>query len=343
MTWGANRRRTFSGRFGYSTQVFDAEGQALTPERQLSVWNYDSVARPEADANAAGDAAVIAGYDNDQGFTGLVSRRFAASGEPAGPTVSRASPFTGSLVDSGDAAVAPGGETAFVLEYWNFDNDPDGADVFGRLEDRNGQPIGGSFVVNRGRIDGYQQQPSVAWTDAGEFVVVFRSGSTSSSNREFDAGDGDGAGIFAQRFNATPATHTPTPTITPTPTVTPTPTITPTATPVPRLLCRGEQVTIFGTSRDEVIRGTSAADVIDGRGGSDRIFGGEGADTICGGAGRDVLFGEDGDDVLDGGAGRDGLTGGPGDDALRGGRANDTCRGEDGADSFRGCETVRDD
>jgi Ca2+-binding RTX toxin-like protein len=344
VAWGARRRENFPGRFGFSTQTFGASPEPLTPELPLVTWDFD-VARPAADANAAGDAVVIAGFDNTQGFSGIVTRRFTASGEPAGSTTFRHFPSPGGLVRAADASIAQGGTAAFVWDTWNIDFAPTGSNVLGNLEGLAGEPIGGSFVVNQNRIDGYQGAPSVAWTDLGEFVVVFQSYSTSSSNRDFDAGDGGGSGIFAQRFNATPAspaTHTPTPTITPSPSITPTPTITPTASPAPPILCRGRQVTILGTRGDDVLRGTSGDDVIDGRGGHDRIYGRDGGDTICGGGGKDLLVGGSGNDILDGGGGRDRLKGGAGDDVLRGGAGDDACRGEEDADTFRSCETIRD-
>ena len=87
--------------------------------------------------------------------------------------------------------------------------------------------------------------------------------------------------------------------------------------------CRGQVVSIAGTSRSETIRGSKGKDVIATLGGNDRILGGGKRDLICGGTGSDRILGGGGDDRIDGGAG------------------GDRCDGANGRDRFQGCEVRR--
>lgn len=128
------------------------------------------------------------------------------------------------------------------------------------------------------------------------------------------------------------------------------------ATAAPPLTCGGLEVTIVGTSGDDVIDGTAGHDVIAGLQGNDTIRGGDGEDVICGGSGddfiegqgdEDILFGEQGDDHLDGGeggcctvftnTGDDVLSGGQGNDELHSSdfpQAGNTLYGDEGMDTI---------
>ena len=88
-------------------------------------------------------------------------------------------------------------------------------------------------------------------------------------------------------------------------------------------LCHGKEVTIQGTSGDDVIEGTPGRDVIAGRGGDDVIRGRGGSDIVCGGNGDDALYGNKGNDRLYGESGRDVILGGSGADRLAGGPDRD--------------------
>ena len=76
-------------------------------------------------------------------------------------------------------------------------------------------------------------------------------------------------------------------------------------------------VTITGSSGDNIFLLGSGNDTIDGGDGNDYLRGGDGDDYIVGGLGGDYLFGGDGDDILYGGSGGDGndfISGGDGYD-----------------------------
>jgi len=80
---------------------------------------------------------------------------------------------------------------------------------------------------------------------------------------------------------------------------------------------------IRGGPGDDRLAGNGAADVLRGQAGNDRLSGGPGGDRLYGGAGRDTLSGGKGDDRLYGGDGADRLTGGAGRDVLSGGAGAD--------------------
>jgi Ca2+-binding RTX toxin-like protein len=92
--------------------------------------------------------------------------------------------------------------------------------------------------------------------------------------------------------------------------------------------CKGEEATIVGTRRADVLIGTDGDDVIVARKGADVVFAGEGDDLICTGAGDDIVFAgpgtdlvyvQSGDDYVYGGPGYDRMWGGAGDDLIEGG------------------------
>jgi hypothetical protein len=92
----------------------------------------------------------------------------------------------------------------FVVVWQDVDHrDRDGNPVFGvfaRLYDRNGAPKGRAFRVHDRRA-GNQDSPKVAADPAGNFVVVWRGGTPAFGTNEWPGGDGDGYGVFFQRFD----------------------------------------------------------------------------------------------------------------------------------------------
>jgi|KBSSwiStaDraftv2_1062776.scaffolds.fasta_scaffold42636_3 hypothetical protein len=108
-------------------------------------------------------------------------------GVPIGPEF-RANTYT-TGVQSG-VSVAADPEARFVV-VWESDGQ-DGSDlgIFGQFFFINGIPQGPEFRVNT-YTTSFQNSPSVAMTGAGNFVVAWQSWQ-----------DGDGSGVFGQRFLA---------------------------------------------------------------------------------------------------------------------------------------------
>jgi hypothetical protein len=86
-------------------------------------------------------------------------------------------------------AVDPAGN--FVVAWLSADQDGNITGVFGQRYDAAGVPRGSEFEVNT-YTTGYQGEPAVAVDPEGKFVVVWSS----------YAQDGDGMGVFGQRYDA---------------------------------------------------------------------------------------------------------------------------------------------
>jgi VCBS repeat-containing protein len=100
--------------------------------------------------------------------------------------------------------------------------------------------------------------------------------------------------------------------------------------------CLGLEVTIGGTSGDDVLRGNPGNNVIAGFGGDDRVIGGGGIDVICGGSGDDYVTTGKGPDKIIGGSGNDKINARRGPDLIYGQGGNDLLIGGPGFDRIRG-------
>lgn len=94
------------------------------------------------------------------------------------------------------------------------------------------------------------------------------------------------------------------------------------------------EMTVTGSSGDDVIVGAKHDDTINGADGNDNIDGGNGDDTIFGGIGNDNLTGGAGADIVNGDEGDDTINAGDGDDVISGGAGNDTIDGGNGDDAL---------
>jgi len=128
---------------------------------------------------------------------GVRGRRVSASGTPIGSefevTTDQSSRYSIDLAALGDGD--------FVVAWDQTGNDGDGDGVFARRFDASGAPLGAPFQVNTYTTSD-QQDPAVDADADGNFVVVWQSGSTSGGD---PVQDGDGFGVFAQRFTSTAA------------------------------------------------------------------------------------------------------------------------------------------
>lgn len=213
--------------------------------------------------------------------------------------------------------------------------------------DDNGVKLGTEVKVNTNTLSGQAESSVTALNDGGYVVVWMSTGH-----------DGDGSGIFAQRYNFEGNAvgeefqvnnYT----------------VKAQANPSVIALSDGGFVVswesdgqdgsnwgIYAQHFDAMghavglkLTGTNVAEVIrlgigdgilvaDGFGGNDTIVGSEMQDTIYGGAGNDVIVGGLGDDSLRGGIGNDILKGGAGNDVLNGDAGIDTLRGGLGDDIY---------
>jgi hypothetical protein len=106
---------------------------------------------------------------------------------------------SGGRIESPSVAVAGTGD--FMIVWNDLDDGIRSYGVYARLFEASGKPKGPAFLVHENRA-GHQFKPKVAADERGNFVVVWQGG-TSSQNGAAPGGDGDGLGVFAQRFDRT--------------------------------------------------------------------------------------------------------------------------------------------
>jgi hypothetical protein len=175
-----------AGVFG---QRFSSSGTAQGTQFRVNTYTTTSQRSPWVAAGPSGDFVVVWLSRQDGSGTGIFGQRFASSGTPQG-TEFRVNTYTTSeQYVHPTAAVDSSGN--FVVVWTSYGQDGSSAGVFGQRFSSSGSPQGPEFRVNS-YTTGYQRYPSVAADSGGNFVVVW------SSNGQ----DGDGAGVFGQRFAA---------------------------------------------------------------------------------------------------------------------------------------------
>lgn len=170
-------------------QRFNAAGEAQGSSFRSSTWNnhedYPSIA-----SDTAGNAVltwVSSGAQDGSGL-GIYARRYNAAGEAQGDAF-RVNTFTAGAQDR--PAVAMDSSGNFVIVWSSEAQEGTMKEIYAQRYNAAGEAQGGEFRVNTTTAD-EQEIPSVAMKNSGEFVV-----SWSSKGQ-----DGDGKGIYAQRYNA---------------------------------------------------------------------------------------------------------------------------------------------
>jgi hypothetical protein len=125
----------------------------------------------------------------------MVPEAFAASAGPAGPLPNPVGPeFQVNTYTDGDQdypAVAMDAAGDFVVAWRSYGQDGDSWGIYAQRYDKMGAPQGAEFQVNT-YTTSYQDSAHVAMDAAGDFVIVWDSYGQ----------DGDGSGIYAQRYTA---------------------------------------------------------------------------------------------------------------------------------------------
>jgi predicted Zn-dependent protease len=150
--------------------------------------NVDGPKSVAIDSN--GDYVVVwatQGQDN-AGSWGVFAQRYAADGTPQSSEF-RVNTFTAG--DQLDPTVAMDAAGDFVIAWSSMNEDGSGFGVYAQRYSAAGGPQGGEFRVNT-YTAGDQKFPAVAMDAAGDFVITW------TSNGQ----DGNGNGIYAQRYSA---------------------------------------------------------------------------------------------------------------------------------------------
>jgi hypothetical protein len=134
---------------------------------------------------------------------GVFARRYGADGQPAGGVL-QLSATSGRESWKGDAVALPGGREMVLWYDEARAEDVDGG-TFGRLYDASWQPLGSAFRINT-YTQYLQILPAAAADAAGNVVTAWASTVPASTpfpvppSLVYKGQDGDGSGVFAQRF-----------------------------------------------------------------------------------------------------------------------------------------------
>jgi hypothetical protein len=171
---------------GVFAQRFDAAGVAQGSEFQVNTFTTRFQGQVATAMDADGDFVVAwTSYGQDGFSNGVFARRFDAAGAAQGLEFQV---NTVSTRSQSDPSVAMDADGDFVVA-WAGEGSGDGNGVFARRFDGAGNPLDEEFRLND-FTTGTQSNSSVALDADGDFVVAWTS----------DGQDGDGAGVFAQRF-----------------------------------------------------------------------------------------------------------------------------------------------
>jgi hypothetical protein len=182
---------TSTGQDGSQSGVYGRRYDAAgTPGPEFQVNTYTSLSQfaSAAAMNASGQfVAVWTGYGQDDPNFVIRAQRYDAGGTLQGAEFRVNSYTTGTQIGP-KVAMDPAGNFVVV---WYSAQDGSGYGVFGQRYDAAGLPQGPEFRVNS-YTTGSQGATAVAMDAGGNFIVAWES----------TAQDGDGQGLFAQRYNA---------------------------------------------------------------------------------------------------------------------------------------------
>ncbi|MDH3913468.1 MAG: VCBS repeat-containing protein [Rhodospirillales bacterium] len=175
--------------YGVFAQRFDVAGVAQGPEFQVNSYTAGKQMSAAVAMDAHGDFVVAwSSYGQDGDGTGVFARRYDAAGVAQGPEF-QVNSFTTS--SQGAPALAMDAKGDFAVAWASSAQDGSDFGVFAQRFDAVGVAQGPEFQVNSYTSSG-QFEPAVGLDADGDFVVAWTSAGQ----------DGDGWGVFAQRFDA---------------------------------------------------------------------------------------------------------------------------------------------
>ena len=184
---------------GIFAQRYDAGGNPVGPEFTVNTTLTGDQTNPQITALPGGGYVVTwQSSTGDGAGYGIFGQRFDATGAPTGGQFQVNSDGGGNQYDAQVTALQGANAGAFVVT-WHQDSGQVEARVFGA----DGNPLGADFTVNQqlGRLNGpdsAEYLPQIAATADGGFVIVWRDDNT----------DGNGIGVFGQRFSLSGGTVT---------------------------------------------------------------------------------------------------------------------------------------
>jgi len=185
VVWSGNGPGDDSGIFG---QRFDATGTPVGGEFRVNTSTTDFQSAPALAVNPDGSFVAVWLSGLDVGGA-LLGQRFDASGAMVGTEFPvRSDTATARLLPPRVASDRLGN---FTVVWASDPFDGSKAGIAGQLFNSGGEKIGSEFQVNT-YTPGQQAMPALAVGPAGDFIVTWVS---------YGGQDGDGDGIFGQRFD----------------------------------------------------------------------------------------------------------------------------------------------
>ncbi len=178
--------------WGIVMRRFPANGGTPSPLTVVNSFEHNAQVNVEvAPLSGGGFVAVWQSMGQDGGLDGVFGQRFSASGQKAGGEF-QVNTFTNFDQSSPSAAgIQDGG---FVVAWQSKGQDGSQEGIYAQRYDSAGGKVGSEHQVNTHFVGG-QVTPSVAGLQDGGYIITWSS----------DSQDGDGWGVFAQRFDATGA------------------------------------------------------------------------------------------------------------------------------------------
>jgi hypothetical protein len=177
------------GGYGIYAQRYAADGAPLGTEFRVNTHTLDDQMAPSV-AMAADGRFIVAweSYGQDGSGYGIYAQRYAADGMPVGTEFRANATLTN---DQAAPSVAMADDGRFVVAWNSFLQDGGDTGVYAQRYTTDGYAQGAEFRVNTSTANS-QDNPSVAMAADGRFVVAWHS----------DLQDGDGYGVYAQRYAA---------------------------------------------------------------------------------------------------------------------------------------------
>ena len=174
---------------GVYAQRFDVAGTAIGSEFLVNTTTDRSQQRSSVAVSDDGGFVVVwDSYGQDGILAGVFGQRYNAEGQAVG---SEFQVNETSFGHQSSPAVAYLDDGGFVV-VWSGPGNGDLWGVFGRRYDADGVAVDGEFLINS-EIGNLQRLPTVAALPDGGFLAAWQS---------HGGQDGEGTGIFAQRFDA---------------------------------------------------------------------------------------------------------------------------------------------
>jgi len=172
---------------GIFGRAFDGAGP-VGSEFQVNAYTTGAQSIPDVACDSPGNFVAAWNSPQDGDADGIVARRFNAGGTPQAGEFQVNSYTTSTQTDP---AVAVDSDGDFVVAWRSDGQDGSAGGVVGRRFDSTGAAQGSEFVANT-YTTGDQLLSDVGAAGDGRFVVVWRSSGQ----------DGDGYGIFGQRYDS---------------------------------------------------------------------------------------------------------------------------------------------